>query len=69
MNPEKAKRIKKAVLKVCQKKVSQGEITYLVSDELATKNQISLIISKMISCGELSMTKNWKIRISKKAQK
>ncbi|GEM_PF-4124110 len=26
MNPEKAKRIKKAVLKVCQKKISQGEM-------------------------------------------
>lgn len=68
MDLRKEKIIKKAILKVCQKQksVPQGEMPYRVSDELASKTEISTVINKMIDYGELAMTTAWKIEIADK---
>ncbi|MCL5017530.1 MAG: hypothetical protein M1155_02640 [Patescibacteria group bacterium] len=70
MDPEKEKMIKEAVLKVCrQQNIPQKEMAQRVSDELATKDEISAVIAKMIDYGELSMTTAWEIKIPEKMKK
>lgn len=76
MDPEKEKRIKEAVLKVCKRPVPQGHIVQRVKNKLAAEyeifafeQEILIIVASMIDYGELAVNLDWEIKIPDEKRK